>query len=150
MSVQPAAGGKTIEAKPVLRNKIAEITRFVPTSLLVRRGATPGTGSVNDTTTNSSSSSTNTNSITSSLSSSNESHYHYNHHHHHQPYDYMSQQQQTYSNMNPLMSGGGGRPKTTGDNYGLEQTKPTTTTTTKLASTDAAYESFMKEIGKLL
>jgi hypothetical protein len=76
MSVQPAAGGKTIEAKPVLRNKISEITRFVPTSLLVRRGATPGTGSVNDTT-SSSSSSTNTNSITS-LSSSNESHYHYN------------------------------------------------------------------------
>jgi hypothetical protein len=147
MSVQPAAGGKTIEAKPVLRNKIAEITRFVPTSLLVRRGATPGTGSVNDTTTTSSSS-TNTNSITSSsLSSSNESHYHFNHNH--QPYDYMSQQQQTYSNMNPLMSGGG-RPKTTGDNYGLEQTKPTATTTTKLASTDAAYESFMKEIGKLL
>ena len=144
MSVQPAAGGKTIEAKPVLRNKIAEITRFVPTSLLVRRGATPGTGSVNDTT----NSSTNTNSVTSSLSSSNESHYHYNNNHHHQPYDYMSQQQQTYSNMNPLM-GGGSRPKTTCDNYGLEQTKPTTTTT-KLASTDAVYESFMKEIGKLL
>ena len=148
MNAQPA-GGKTIEAKPVLRNKIAEITRFVPTSLLVRRGAgtTPGTGSVNDTTT------TSTTSVTSSssLSSSNESHYHYNQHH--QPYDYMSQQQQTYSNLNPLMSSGGSRPKTTGDNYGLEQPKSTTTTTTtttKLASTDAAYESFMKEIGKLL
>lgn len=126
----------------MLRNKIAEITRFVPTSLLVRRGAagsTAGTG-VNDSTTPN----TTTSSVTTSLSSS-DSHYYYNH----QPYDYMSQQQQTYSNMNPLMSGSSSstaRPKTS-DNYGLEQQKPTTT---KLASTDAAYESFMKEIGKLL
>ena len=29
----------TIEAKPILRNKMVEITRFVPTSLVVRRDA---------------------------------------------------------------------------------------------------------------
>jgi hypothetical protein len=52
--------------------------------------------------------------------------------------------------MNPLMNGSntanvGFRPKM-GDNYGLEEQKPTT----ELASIDAAYESFMKEIGKFL
>lgn len=34
---QAAAAASTIEAKPVLRNKVGEITRFVPTSLMVRR-----------------------------------------------------------------------------------------------------------------
>lgn len=36
-----AAGQSTIEAKPVLRNKISEVTKFVPTSLMVRRGPEP-------------------------------------------------------------------------------------------------------------
>jgi hypothetical protein len=31
----------TIEAKPVLRNKMAELTRFVPSSLVVRREQKP-------------------------------------------------------------------------------------------------------------
>ncbi|CAF0930213.1 unnamed protein product [Brachionus calyciflorus] len=32
-----SAQSSTIEAKPVLRNKVAEVTRFVPTSVIVRR-----------------------------------------------------------------------------------------------------------------
>ncbi len=131
----------TIEAKPVLRNKIAEITRFVPTSLLVRRGAGDkasggGVGVFGDSQQN----------TTTSVNNDHFGQYH-------QPYDYMSQQQQTYANLNPLMgtngaSGGGG-----GNNNYMRKSdgnNPTQSMPPKLASTDAAYESFMKEIGKLL
>ena len=62
----------------------------------------------------------------------------------------MSQQQQTYANLNPLMAtnaGSGG-----GNNNFMRKsdgTNPIQSMPPKLASTDAAYESFMKEIGKL-
>lgn len=36
-SISAPAGVSTIEAKPVLRNKAAEVTKFVPTSIVVRR-----------------------------------------------------------------------------------------------------------------
>ena len=128
----------TIEAKPVLRNKIAEITRFVPTSLLVRRGAgdkaSGGGGGVGL--------SDSQHNTTTSVNNDHFGQYH-------QPYDYMSQQQQTYANLNPLMAtnAGGGN-----NNYmrNSDGNNPIQSMPPKLASTDAAYESFMKEIGKLL
>ena len=77
----------------MLRNKIDEIIRFVPTSLLVRRvaGTTPGTGSVNET-------ALFIRLVLLLL---------------YPPYDYMLRQKQTYSNMNPLMSSGGSRRRST-------------------------------------
>ena len=130
----------TIEAKPVLRNKIAEITRFVPTSLLVRRGTgdkASGGGGVGGGLNESSQQNT-----TTSVNNDHFGQYH-------QPYDYMSQQQQTYANLNPLMAtnAGGGN-----NNYMRKSdgNNPIQSLPPKLASTDAAYESFMKEIGKLL
>ena len=132
----------------MLRNKIAEITRFVPTSLLVRRGASErgvgSSGGTNDL----------QNNIPSSTSSSNSyaNDHHFNQYH--QPYDYMSQQQQTYAHLNPLMTSSNSASSTNNNlnaqyrksdgNSGVQQMPA------KLASTDAAYESFMKEIGKLL
>ena len=122
----------TIEAKPVLRNKIAEITRFVPTSLLVRRGG------ANEST-----------AITSSISSNNSVDRSVDHHYNHysQPYDYMSQQQQSYAHMNPLMVSNSNARKSDIQQQPQARQQPSNT---KLASTDSAYESFMKEIGKLL
>ena len=130
----------TIEAKPVLRNKIAEITRFVPTSLLVRRGTgdkASGGGGVGG--------GLNESSQQNTITSVNTDHFGQ----YHQPYDYMSQQQQTYANLNPLMSTNAGG---VNNNYMRKSdgNNPIQSMPPKLASTDAAYESFMKEIGKLL
>lgn len=40
-AVSMGEGATIIEAKPVLRNKMAELTRFVPSSLVVRREQKP-------------------------------------------------------------------------------------------------------------
>lgn len=114
----PQSGGSsqatTIVGAPVLRNKIAELTRFVPTSVLVRRDA----------------------SSKPAVKASEHADYQSR-----APYDYMSHQQQQYASFNPLQSKASAA---TSANVG---NKPSGG---KLASTDAAYDSFMKEIEKLL
>ena len=70
----------------------------------------------------------------------------------HGPYDYMSQHQQNYTSLNPLNSA---NVKKTAPNMTAETSLTFSNNTNskmpaKMASTDAAYESFMKEIGKLL
>lgn len=114
----PSGGGSaqatTIVGAPVLRNKIAELTRFVPTSVLVRRDAS------------------------SKPAAKASEHADYQSR---APYDYMSQQQQQYASFNPLQS------KASAASSANAGTKPSGG---KLASTDAAYDSFMKEIEKLL
>lgn len=74
----------TIEAQPVLRNKIAEITRFVPTSLSVKRD--------NKKTVSASQSQSQYAPVPSMSSQSSG------------PYNYMLQQQQQYATLNPLNS----------------------------------------------
>lgn len=69
----------TIEAKPVLRNKLAEVTKFLPTSLIVRRDTHQSVLAANR-----------KSAMQDELSN--------------RPYDYMSQQQQKYSTLNPLSS----------------------------------------------
>jgi hypothetical protein len=110
----------TIVAKPVLRNKVAEITRFVPTSLLVKRDTSHQT------------------SLSGALSNSRDSVVT-----NFAPYDYMSHHQQSYTSSNPLNNNN--KKSQSGDSGGDVITKQPS----KLDSTDA-YDSFMKEIGKLL
>jgi hypothetical protein len=111
----------TIEAKPVLRNKIAEITKFVPTNLIVRREQSSKNKLVSQ--------------FHSSYSNSMS-----------QPYNYLSHQQQQYTSLNPL-------------NYSSSSSMKTASVSSQSEiggsiggqkSADAAYESFMKEIGDLL
>jgi len=70
----------TIQAQPVLRNKIAEITRFVPTSLVVKRDPKKPSYSSSQ-------------SFVPSQVTANQSE---------GPFNYMLQQQQQYATLNPL------------------------------------------------
>ncbi len=111
----------TIEAKPVLRNKMAELTRFVPTNVLVKR------------------------SEPSSITKRNE----IDHERtlgHQQPYDYMSQRQQHYSAYNPVRNQHEYHSTTVNMNNQTLKAQ----NNKQAGSTDAAYESFMKEIHDLL
>jgi hypothetical protein len=105
-----SSGLSTIEAKPVLRNKVAEVTKFVPTSLLIRRDPNKKTHT--------------------------SEHEHY-HHTHHQQQHQAAQSSRYYDNYSHQ---GVAQSSNNSSNQSAKQTK----------SADAAYESFMKEIGGLL
>lgn len=129
----------TIEAKPVLRNKLAEITRFVPTTLMVRRDAT-AKGKQG-----------------SATSSNEQLGYHQAYQSGpvslmNQPFNFMSHQQQQYASLNPLNFGTATSIKSSfaSNSSPAKQSNVNSTNNKKIESTDAAYESFMKEIGKLL
>lgn len=127
----------TIQAQPVLRNKIAEITRFVPTSLSVKRDTKKPTPIPSQPFANSQSMSNQTGG----------------------PFNYMLQQQQQYATLNPLnfqkSALAGSSPK--------KVTPPVSSMSTKQSISivaapsvqhvnekDAAYEKFMKEMEGLL
>lgn len=116
----------TIEAKPVLRNKLAEVVRFVPTSVMVRRDAKKPTGGPSPTSAYSP--------AQPASASARQG-----------PYDYMSQQQRMYASANPLKAAYELPKATVYDprQQGQQPDKPP-------KQSDSTYESFMKEIGKLL
>lgn len=130
----------TIEAKPLLRNKIAEVTRFVPTSLVVKR--TESSAKKQPTHMQSTLS-------TQQMSSMQQQ----------GPYNYMLQHQQQYATLNPLTTYRNSSAMVSSSLSNVHQHPETTahpqpiinsTTPTAKRIDDAAYASFMKEIGKLL
>lgn len=148
-SITPAT---IFQAKPVLRNKMAEITRFTPTSLVVKRTDSkkqPLIGSAQQP------------SILSQQSNGISQQ---------GPYNYMLQQQQQYATLNPLNTYKSSLSANSNYSSALIPTQvqlnkqqqssaaiqPTPIissnrpTATRIDPKDAAYESFMREIGKLL
>lgn len=138
-----AAKQTTFQAQPVLRNKVAEITRFVPTALSVKRDTKKTV-----------SASYQTQSMVPSQVNASQSG---------GPYNYMLQQQQQYATLNPLNSY---KSALTSTNQ-PQSTKPLISSLSKPAhistsqsisiiaapsvpSKDAAYEKFMKEMEGLL
>lgn len=115
----------TIEAKPVLRNKMAELTRFVPTTVLVKRAEPSSTAKRHEM------------DHERALA-------------HQQPYDYMSQRQQHYSTYNPVRYQHEYPPTTTATVSSSNNQTSKGSNNKQTGSTDAAYESFMKEIHDLL
>ena len=122
-----ASQAATYEAKPILRNKLAEITKFVPTSLVVKREIkkpiTPSSTSLslNQTPPN------------------------------HGPYNYMLHQQQQYATLNPVRSSfstGSGDARVAGNSAMASSLKAPSAKL--IEPKDATYDNFMKEIGKLL
>jgi hypothetical protein len=115
----------------VLRNKVAEITRFLPTSLMVKRNTTNNDKGRQNAQNNDNYQSSNNSSGFFNTNNNNKS----------GPYDYMSQQQKQYSAMNPLHN----------INKNTNTSKSEASQDKKGAtSTDAAYEAFMNDISKLI
>jgi len=130
----------TIQAKPVLRNKMAEITKFVPTSLVVKRDTKKPAGN-----------------FSSSLQSSSLSHTAPNQSG--GPFNYMLQQQQQYATLNPLNSYKSALSSSTSLVPSKVQANFTSSqpisivaapSVQRIDPTDDTYDDFMKEIGKLL
>ena len=138
-AVEPAQA-TTIQAKPVLRNKLAEITKFVPTSLVVKRDTKKPAGN-----------------FSSSLQSSSLSHAAPNQSG--GPFNYMLQQQQQYATLNPLnsyksalSSSSSLVPSKVQANFTSSQpiSIVAAPSVQRIDPTDDTYDDFMKEIGKLL
>ncbi len=152
---QPAAQSITpatiFQAKPVLRNKMAEITRFTPTSLVVKRTDNKKQSIIG---------SAQQPSILSQQTHGNGQQ---------GPYNYMLQQQQQYATLNPLNTYKSSLSANSNYSSALiptqvqQQRQPPSAiiqptpiissnrpTATIIDPKDAAYDSFMKEIGKLL
>ena len=139
---QTTTAATIFQAKPVLRNKMAEITRFVPTALVVKR-----------TDTKKQPVSIQQQSIQQSSSSSQG------------PFNYMLQQQQQYAAINPLTTYKSSLSSNSNYSSALipssvqqQQAKFNMTpiissnqpTAKRIEPTDDSYDTFMKEIGKLL
>lgn len=149
-TIQSTTPATIFQAKPVLRNKMAEITRFVPTSLQVKRTDTkkqPNLGISQQ------QSITSQNFIGQTQQQG--------------PFNYMLQQQQQYATLNPLNTYKSSLSASSNYSSALIPTQvqaaaksinvtaapkihSNTPTATRIDPKDATYESFMKEIGKLL
>jgi hypothetical protein len=149
-TIQSTTPATIFQAKPVLRNKMAEITRFVPTSLQVKRTDTKKQTNLGI---SQQQSITSQNFIGQTQQQG--------------PFNYMLQQQQQYATLNPLNTYKSSLSASSNYSSALIPTQvqaaaksinvtaapkihSNAPTATRIDPKDATYESFMKEIGKLL